>query len=87
MSGDDNGRIRELVAQAVGRRFDEWAAEHPSLAAVIDRVTLTDRAAESLRATDGYRKAVAGYYRARSEQELLADLTGLAGDVLTTILR
>ena len=80
-------RIRMLVEQAVARRFEEWAAVHPSLAAVIDRITLTDQAVQSLRATEGYRQAVAAYHQARSEQELLGQFLELAGTVLGTMLR
>ena len=35
-------KINETVAAAVGAAFDQWAVEHPSLAAVIDRVRLSD---------------------------------------------
>lgn len=48
--------VSALVAAAVGQQFDTWAAEHPSLAAVIDRIRLTDHAVESLRQTPAYRR-------------------------------
>jgi hypothetical protein len=80
-------RIATLVEQAVGKRFDQWAAGHPSLAAVIDRVVLVEQAAQSLRATDTYRQAVDAYRQARGKQQLIEELTTLAGAVLETILR
>jgi hypothetical protein len=79
-------KINEIVAAAVGGTFDEWAAEHPSLAAVIDRIRLTDQTVESLRSTDGYRQAIAAYHRDQNELSLLGELAELAGPILRGIL-
>jgi hypothetical protein len=78
--------INELVAAAVGKEFDEWAAEHPSLAAVIDRVRLTQQTVQSLRNTDAFRQAIAAYHRDENELGLLAKLGDLAGPALRGIL-
>ena len=78
--------VRQAVVRAVQRAYEDWAAEHPSLAAVIDRITLTQRAAESLRDTQEYRDAVAAYHQAASETDFLHRLTELAGPILASIL-
>lgn len=78
--------VQQTVARSVQRAYDDWAVEHPSLAAVIDRITLTQRAVESLRDSEEYREAVAAYHRGLSEADLLARLTELAGPILTAIL-
>jgi hypothetical protein len=79
-------KINEIVAAAVGKEFDDWAAEHPSLAAVIDRVRLTEQTVESLRDTDAYQQAIAAYHRDECELDLLAQLAELAGPILRGIL-
>ncbi len=79
-------RIHELVEAAIDREFDGWAAEHPSLAAVIDRIVLTRRAVESIRDSDAYRDAIAAYHRHRNEMDLLNRLTDLARPILTGLL-
>ena len=78
--------VQEAVERAVGRAFDAWAAKHPSLAAVIDRIALTERSVASLREADAYRAAVAAYYRDRSQTELVSRLTDLAAGVLGRLL-
>jgi ferric-dicitrate binding protein FerR (iron transport regulator) len=81
-----NDPVQQAVEQAVGRAFDAWAAEHPSLAAVIDRIALTERSVASLRETDAYRAAVAAYHRDRSQAELVSRLTDAAAGVLGRLL-
>jgi len=78
--------VNALVAAAVGQRFDAWTAEHPSLAAVIDRISLTDRTVESLRQTPAYRQAVDAYHRDHNQLTFLTRLTELAGPILLGIL-
>ena len=78
--------VQNAVERAVGRAFDRWSAEHPSLAAVIDHITLTERAVESLRDSDEYRQAVAAYHRGMSETDLLNKLLDLAGPVISSLL-
>lgn len=78
--------VSALVAAAVGQQFDTWAAEHPSLAAVIDRIRLTDHAVESLRQTPAYRQAIEAYHRDRNQLVFLTRLAELAGPVLLGIL-
>ena len=78
--------VNNIVSQAVGRRYDEWAAEHPSLAGVIDRMELSLQTAERLRETPAYWEAVNAYHQSRSELALLNRLLELAGPILRGIL-
>jgi len=78
--------VEQIVVSAVQRAYDDWAVEHPSLAAVIDQVSLTARAAESLRESPEYAQAVTEYHQGRSHLTLLEQFVGLAGQVLKTIL-
>ena len=78
--------VEQTVAGAVQRAYDDWAVEHPSLAAVIDRISLTDRTVESLRQSQEYREAVAAYHCGLSELDLLGRLAELAGPIITSIL-
>jgi len=86
MDSAENEAVRSAVAAAVGQAYDAWAAEHPSLAAVIDRLTVTQRTAESLRTSQEFRDAVAGFHRGSGELELLNKLVDLAGPILTNLL-
>ncbi len=79
-------KVTELVAAAVGQRFDEWARQHPSLAAVIDRISLTERTVQSLRDSAEYRDAVAAYHQDMNELAFLAQIADLAGPILHAIL-
>jgi len=81
-----NKPIDDIVSRAVGQRYDEWAAEHPSLAGVIDHMELSQQTAERLRETPAYWQAVNEYRQSRNEQTLLARLLDLAGPVLKAIL-
>ena len=78
--------VEQVVSRAVGESYAAWAKSHPSLAAVIDRVALTERVVESLRDSTEYRAAVAEFYRARSELELLSRLADLAAPVIDRLL-
>ena len=78
--------VHKAIADAVGQAYESWAAEHPSLAAVIDRISLTDRAVESLRQSAEYRQAVSDYHRGLNELTLLNQLVELAGPVVQRIL-
>ena len=78
--------VQQIVVRAVQQAYDAWAAEHPSLAAVIDRISLTEQAVESLRGSEQYSQAVAGYYRSQSELEFLNKLIDLAGPIVGAIL-
>ena len=81
-----NQTVSSTVEQAVGQAFDLWAEEHPSLAAVIDRITLTQQAVESLRHSDEFRQAVAAYDRGMSEADLLNKLLDLTRPVISQLL-
>jgi len=78
--------VQSAVERAVGQAFDRWANEHPSLAAVIDRIMVTDRAVESLRESDEYRQAVTAYHNGMSENDMLNKLLDLAGPVISRLL-
>ena len=54
----ENEQIQQLVVRAVQQAYDAWAMEHPSLAAVIDRITLTEQATESLRNSPQFAEAM-----------------------------
>lgn len=79
--------IEQLVVRAVKQAYDAWAAEHPGLAAVIDRIALTAQAAQSLRASADYRQAVADYHRGLAEVDLLNRLLDLAGPIIAGLLQ
>ena len=81
-----NEIVEQVVVRAVQQAYDAWAAEHPSLAAVIDQISLTERSVESLRNSDSYRQAVAKYQQSRSELELLQSMLELAGPIVSSIL-
>ena len=81
-----NENVEQVIVRAVQRAYDAWAAEHPSLAAVIDRITLTERSVESLRGSPEFREAVEVYHASRNELDLLNRLIDLAGPVLAAIL-
>ncbi len=78
--------VQQTIVRAVQRSYDDWAVEHPSLAAVIDRISLTQHVVESLRDCPEYREALAAYQRGLSETDLLGRLTELAGPILTALL-
>ena len=78
--------VEQTIARAAEQAYDQWAAEHPSLAAVIDRIELTVRVAESLRESEQYVAAVEAYHRSRGEQDLLSRLLELAGPIVQAIL-
>lgn len=80
-------KVQHLVEQAVFQQFEQWAKQHPSLASVIDGIALGDQAVQSLRNTEGYRQAVAGYHQARNEQDLFGQLLTLAEAALSAILK
>ncbi len=78
--------VEQIVARAVGQAYEVWAAEHPSLAAVIDRIVVTERTVESLRASEAYRAAVAAYHESRNELDLISKLAELAAPVIDKLL-
>ena len=80
-------RIEHLVTQAVQQAYDVWAAQHPSLAAVIDRIALTEQAAQSLRTSADYRKAVADFHRGLAEVDLLNRLLDLVAPIIAGLLQ
>jgi hypothetical protein len=78
--------IQEIVEQAAQQSYQAWAAQHPSLAAVIDCTKLIEHVAASLRGTPQYDAALAGYYRSRSELEFIGKLMDLCAPLLATLL-
>jgi len=82
----ENEQIQQLIVRAVQQAYDAWAMEHPSLAAVIDRITLTEQASESLRNCPQFTEAMEAYHGASVELKLLEQLTELAGPIVSAIL-
>jgi hypothetical protein len=78
--------VQQTVARSVRQAYDAWALEHPSLAEVIDRITLQDRVVELLRDTEEYRQAVASYQRGMTETDLLNRLMELVSPILAAVL-
>jgi hypothetical protein len=78
--------VEQVISRAVQQAYDDWAAEHPSLAAVIDHIAVVERAATSLRRTDGYRAAVAAYHDSRNELDLIDKLAELATPIIRSVL-
>jgi len=78
--------VQQIAVRAVQQAYDAWAAEHPSLASVIDRIELTQQALESLHSSRAHRDAVDAYYRACDGPELLRQLTELAKPIIAAIL-
>ena len=83
MANDD---VEPIIVRAVQQAYDNWAVEHPSLAAVIDRIELTQQTVESLRDSQAFRDAVEAYHNSCGELELLNRLIDLAGPIITAIL-
>jgi len=81
-----DNQINDLVSRAVGRQYELWAAEHPSLASVIDHVELSQQTAERLRETPAYWQAVNEFHTSRNELALLNRLLELTGPILRGIL-
>ena len=74
--------IRQEVERAVERAFDRWAAEHPTLASAVDRITLCRLTATSLRESEQYRAAVDAYRRDMRRADLAERLVGIAAGLL-----
>ncbi|MHC4981558.1 MAG: hypothetical protein ACYTF6_00105 [Planctomycetota bacterium] len=81
-----NEIVERAIVQAVNQAYDEWAVEHPSLAAVIDHISLTNTAVESLRESPEYEAAVNAYHQSHNELRLLERLTELALPVIRSVL-
>ena len=78
--------VQQIVSKAVQQAYEDWAAEHPGLAGVIDGIVLTQRTVESLRDSEQYRDAMEEYQQARIESNLFNRILTLAGPILQTIL-
>jgi hypothetical protein len=81
---DDQAKL--IVEKAIGQAFDAWAAQHPSLAGVIDRLELSDRTVDRLRNTPEYKAAEEEYVQARIEADFLNKVLDLAKQVLPLLL-
>ncbi len=78
--------VQQTIVRAVQRAYDGWAGEHPSLAAVIDRISLTECAVESLKDSAEYQQAIAAYHRDMSDANLLNRLVELAAPIVMSLL-
>jgi len=79
-------QTNQIVAQAVHQAYEDWAAQHPTLAGVINHTTLTYRTVERLRDSEEYRNALDAYHRSGNETALLKQLSDLAGPILLSLL-
>jgi hypothetical protein len=79
-------KVAELIAVAVGKSFDAWAVEHPSLSRLVDRTSVEQMTVESLRETPAYQAAVEAYVQARVEIDLLNKLVELAAPIVLGLL-
>lgn len=86
MGNDFDKKLNEKIEKAVGVAFDNWAQEHPSLAAVMDRIEICERTAISLRKSDECRQAMKNYQQAAVESDILSRLTGLAETIIPLVL-
>lgn len=50
--------LRDLVTSRIDRRWDDFASEHPNLAAAIDRVRVIEQTVESLERDPRYLAAM-----------------------------
>lgn len=82
----ENEQVQQLVVRAVQQSYDDWAVEHPSLAGVIDRISLTEQSVERLRNSPEFSEAMESYHGASVELRLLDRLIELAGPVVSAIL-
>lgn len=78
--------VLSAVEKAVQQAYADWAAEHPSLAAVIDRIVIAERSAQRLRETAEYKQAVKAYTDSRNELDLFHQLLALAGPIVQQLL-
>ena len=86
MTNKTNDIVQNAVQKATKQAYWNWAAAHPNLAAVIDQIVLTNRAAESIRDSREYHLAVANFYQARNELDLFNQLLQLAGPIINSML-
>ena len=82
----DTQTIQDIVARAVGEAYDAWAKQHPSLAAVIDRMALSELAAQSLRQSPEFKAAVEEFGHSSVELDLVNKVIDLVGPILMSIL-
>ncbi len=78
--------VQSAVEKAVQQAYTDWAAEHPSLAAVIDRIVIAERSAQHLRETAEYKQAVAAYTDSRNELDLFQQLLAIVSPILQQLL-
>ena len=50
--------LRDLIADKIDHRWQEWASAHPNLAAVLDRTELVDSTVQRLRDDTDFRDAM-----------------------------
>jgi hypothetical protein len=81
-----NDPVQAAIERATEQAYWDWAAAHPSLAAVIDQLTITQQAASRLRESPEFHRAIASYYNARNELNLVNRLAELAGPIVSSIL-
>lgn len=50
--------LQEIVAERVGMRWEQFAAEHPNLAAAVERVRLIEHGVRQIERQEVYRQAM-----------------------------
>ena len=78
--------VQDAIHRATRQAYEDWAAEHPNLSAVIDQIVVTERMAERLRESDEYKQAIAAYHESRNEFDLFQQLLALAGPIVQQLL-
>lgn len=78
--------VQSIVEKAVQQAYADWATEHPSLAAVIDRIVIVERSAQRLRETAEYKQAIAAYTDSRNELDLFGQLLTIVSPILQQVL-
>ncbi len=81
-----NETVRQAVETVTEQAYWDWAAAHPSLAAVIDQMIVTHQTASRLRETPEFHQAIAAYHASRNELDLVNRLSELAGPIVRSLL-
>lgn len=70
--------LREMIAERVGVRWEQFASEHPNLAAAIERTRLVETGVRQLERDPAYQRAMEAAGR---DEAVLAAAARLVGEV------
>jgi len=86
-----NQALRDLVEQRIDQPWSQWAAQHPHLAAAIDRERLINGTVEQIESDPAYQQALAlaevDEQRLRDAARLLALVERVVGPTLPWLMR